>query len=379
MAQTPAEREREPVPPEAVVAPRTTGAPTTLQPQHLYKAAGLLFLLALVYRYLSPITETLLLAYAAVLLAVIFNAIVQLIPAGRKWVTAVIGILIVGGIGLLLYLGLPLLFEQLRNLSSQAPRFQQQLEQAQRWLNANTGLNLDLMGPQGQRMLQETFMSGSGSGSSVLARAQGLLGLLFVPLLILFGGLYAAGKPNEQLLSPLMRTVPRDRRLAFRRIFQLLGERLLGYVRGVLIAMLFVGLLSYGFYAVIGVPNSLLLAVIAALTEAIPLVGPWIGGGLAVITAFLIDPSKALWTALAAIVIQQLESNVLTPWAMSRAAEVHPFVTLFALVLFGTLFGFLGVLLAVPLVLFFATVVEVLWIERALDTDEDRIAPVVQE
>jgi predicted PurR-regulated permease PerM len=143
--------------------------------------------------------------------------------------------------------------------------------------------------------------------------------------------------------------------------------------------MVFVGILGYVLYTIIGVPNSLALGVIAGLTEAVPLLGPWIGGGVAVIAAFLTDPTTALWTALAALAIQQIENHILIPWAMSREAEIHPFVTLFALVFFGQVFGFLGVLLAIPLVLLITTLVEVLWVERAIDTDEDEIAPVVEE
>jgi predicted PurR-regulated permease PerM len=172
--------------------------------------------------------------------------------------------------------------------------------------------------------------------------------------------------------------VPRDLRLAFRRIFELLGVRILAWLKGTLIAMVGVGVLSFAAYSLLGVPNALLLAVIAGLVEFIVLVGPWIGGIVAVLVAFVHDPMLALWVALAAIVIQQIESNIITPWAMSTAAHLHPFVTLFALIFFGSLFGLLGILLAVPLVLLFWTVIEVLWVERALDADEDPIMPVVK-
>ncbi len=80
-----------------------------------------------------------------------------------------------------------------------------------------------------------------------------------------------------------------------------------------------------------------------------PILGPWIGGGIATLAAFLHDPSRAPWTALAALAIQQVENNLIIPWAMSRSADLHPLVTLFAVVLFGTLFGFLGVLCRSPL------------------------------
>jgi predicted PurR-regulated permease PerM len=119
--------------------------------------------------------------------------------------------------------------------------------------------------------------------------------------------------------------------------------------------------------------------VLNGLFEFIPLLGPWIGGTVAVLVAFLDDPQKALFTAVAMVAVQQVESNLITPWAMSKGAELHPFVTLFALLLFGGMFGFLGILLAVPLVLLTWTLVQVLWVERAIDTDRDVIRPVARE
>jgi predicted PurR-regulated permease PerM len=177
----------------------------------------------------------------------------------------------------------------------------------------------------------------------------------------------------------VLRSVPRDRRLAFRRLFELLGARLRGWVKGTLMAMVAVGALMTLALTVIGVPYALILGIFAGVVEFVPLAGPWIGGAVAVVFAFLDDPNKALWTIIAVLVIQQLESNVITPLVMAKAAKIHPFVTLFALILFGSLFGFLGILLSIPLVLLLWTLVEVLWVERAIDTDEDPIAPVVKE
>jgi predicted PurR-regulated permease PerM len=378
MSERTPETDAQLVPPEAVRPPAATSRPLRVQPVDLYKSVALLFLFAVLFHYLPQIVETLLLAYAAIVLAVAFNAVVQWIPGRRGWVTGLLGALIVATTGVLLWLGVPLLLGEIRSLASQLPALHSLLESAQAWIESNTSLEVNLVGPEARQMLSDTFLN-SGLGSTLLARAQGLLGMLVIPLLVLFGALYAAGRPNEQLLSLVMRAVPRRYRLAFRRIFQLLGDRLLGYVRGVLMGMLFVGVLSFALYRFIGVPNSLLLGLIAGLTEAIPLLGPWIGGGVAVIAAFLSNPSLALWTAVAAIAVQQVENHLLIPFVMSAEAEVHPFVTLFALVLFGSMFGFLGVLLSLPIVLLIATLVEVLWVERAIDTDEDAIEPVVEE
>jgi predicted PurR-regulated permease PerM len=175
----------------------------------------------------------------------------------------------------------------------------------------------------------------------------------------------------------VLRAVPRDLRPSFRRFFALLGERILGWVEGVLLGMVAVGILSFVGYWVVGVPNPLALAVIAGLTEAIPLLGPWIGGSIAAAVGFLESPQTGVYAALVAFAIQQLEGYLIIPWAMSRTARVHPFVTLFALILFGKLFGFLGVLLSIPIVLLIGTAIQVFWVGRSIHTQRDRIEPVV--
>jgi predicted PurR-regulated permease PerM len=68
---------------------------------------------------------------------------------------------------------------------------------------------------------------------------------------------------------------------------------------------------------------------------------------------------------------------VVRPLAMSSSAELHPFVTLLALLLFGSMFGLLGAVLALPLTLALATIVQVLWVEQTLDAGDDEIEPVV--
>jgi len=213
----------------------------------------------------------------------------------------------------------------------------------------------------------------------MMGSALGLLEALLFPLVIFFGALFALAQPNDRLLNPLMRAVPPNLRPAFYRIFQLLGERLLGWLKGTAIAMVAVGILSMIVWSIIGVPNAILLGLFNGLVEFIPLVGPWVGGGTATLVAMMDDPTKGAWVALSALAIQQVEANVITPFAMAREAEIHPFLTLFALVLFGGIFGFLGLLLALPLTLLVWTVIQVLWVERAIDTDRDRIAPVVNE
>ncbi len=369
----PQQRAAPPVSAEAVAA-HHDGRRHALEARDLYRVAGLVFLLALAWRFFDQLARVFLLAYAAAILAVGVNAILGWIPVRRKWLAALTGLAVVGAVVLLLWLGAPRLLEQVRNLAGMGPGLDAKLQEWEGAIRRSTGLAVDLPSPQ------RLFSGGSqGSGGEMLGRAIGAVEILFIPLIVFFGGLFALASPNDRLLTPLLRAVRPELRPAFYRIFQLLGERLVGWLRGVLVAMVVVGVLNVLLLTILGVPNALLLGMLNGVLEFIPLVGPWLGGGISTLAALLDDPSKAVWVALGALAIQQIELNLITPFVMSRSAEIHPFITLFALLLFGGMFGFLGMLLALPIVLLVWTVVQVLWVERTIDTDRDRIAPVVAE
>lgn len=367
------------VPADAVAA---NSASDRIRPVHLYRTAALAFLLLLLFKYWDDVTRVFLLGYAAAILAVVLNALKRKLHMQRKWLAAVVGLVVVGSVVAIMAIGAPLLIKQARGVIQTGPQLEQQITKWEKQIYESTGMRVNI--PDPSRM----FSGGSGDGGSgqggsggggMMGKAATLLEILFIPLILFFGGLFLLANPNERLLTPMMRALPEGLRLAWYRIFQLLGERLLGWAKGTATAMLGVAILSTVALLIIGVPNAVVLGLFNGLVEFIPLFGPWLGGLTATAVAFLDDPQKAMWTAIAALAIQQIEANLITPWSMSRNAEVHPFVTLFALVLFGSLFGFLGILLAIPLVMLVWTIVQVLWVERTLDTDRDRIQPVVEE
>jgi predicted PurR-regulated permease PerM len=374
MTQEREDRPRIPAPAMGEAPGPIRDEPTGLQPEHLYKAVGLFFLLLVFYNFFDSLARVLLLVYAAAILAVALNVLVGMAPGHRRLVSAGLGVLIFGGIALGIWFAIPILASQFRGLVSEVPRFQEQLRQLSEWLQAQTGLNVEVLGTGAQ-----AFLSDMVTDVEVVGTAVGVIEGIFLPLLIIIGALYAVAKPNERLISPLLNAVPRDRRDSFRRLFELLGIRLKGWVKGTLIGMLAVGTLTtIGLWA-IGVQYALLLGVISGMLEIVPILGPWVAGAIAVGAAFIDDPSKALWVAILMLVIQQLESNIITPLVMSSVAEVHPFVTLFAIFFFGSMFGFFGVILALPLVLLIWTVAEVLWVERAIGAGRDVIDPLVRE
>ena len=340
------------------------------------RATWLLFLLALVFHYFDALSRILLLAYAAAILAIALDAIVRRLPLRRRWVAALAGLLILAAAGAIVWFGGAALLGQIRQFAHQLPEMEARLHQWGEWLHQQLGLDLQLVGDRTQRMLDD--MTGDIGGQEVLSRAYGVVEVIGLAAVVLFGSLFALAEPNRRLLTPALRVLPEHTRDAARRCGDLLTRRLHGWVKGQLISMFTIGVLATAAFWFIGVPFAPLLGVVNGLAEFVPIAGPWIGGIPAVLVAFLYDPGKALWTALAIIVIQQVESQLVTPMVMSKVAEVHPFVTLFSILLFGSVFGVLGVLLALPLVLLVGTVIQVFWIERGIGTDGERIEPLVE-
>jgi predicted PurR-regulated permease PerM len=342
----------------------------------LYRVALLLFLLAIFYRYFEPLSHVLLIAFVGAILGVAFNAIVTRVPIPRGIATILLAIVLLGVIGTSFYLGISAVVAQLRQLVTDIPAIMETLEGWEQSLQEATGLDLELLGPRTEQLIGS--ITGGMGGGAILAGTFGLLEIVAVSVLVLVGALFVVARPNEQLLNPLIRAVPQERRPAFRRMFERLGERLSGWLFGTLMSMLIIGGLSSIAFYILGVPYPLLLGILIGIIDIIPLVGPWIGGAIAVIVTLFHDPGLALWVAITVLVIQEVEGNIVRPMVMSSAAELHPFVTLLALLLFSSIFGLLGAILALPLTLAIATVVEVLWVEETLEAGDDEIEPLVK-
>ena len=125
-------------------------------------------------------------------------------------------------------------------------------------------------------------------------------------------------------------------------------EKLGGWVRGQLLVMVVMGVMAgVGFY-VIGLPNPLLLAILAALGELIPLIGPFLGFAPAVIVALIVDPPLALVVIVYALIIQQIEGNILVPRIMGHTVGVSPLTVVLGILIGSILYGLPGAFLAIP-------------------------------
>jgi predicted PurR-regulated permease PerM len=132
-------------------------------------------------------------------------------------------------------------------------------------------------------------------------------------------------------------------------VLEEVGRALGGYVRGAAINGLLVGTAMYIGLSVIGVPYAAFLAILAGLLEFFPVVGPVISVGLSVVVALTVAPATALITLAYGLVVQQVESNILTPLVMRAQAKITALLSIFAVVAGASIGGLLGALVALPL------------------------------
>jgi predicted PurR-regulated permease PerM len=171
---------------------------------------------------------------------------------------------------------------------------------------------------------------------------------------------------REHSLALLLLLSPKTTRQRVHDIWNDIEVRLGAYVRGQAILMITIGVTSYVSLLLLRVPYAPALALIAGLTEAIPLVGPLLGAVPAVIVAFTVSPVTGLLVAAIYGVIQMLENNVLVPRIMSSNVGLNPLVIIIAIVAGSTLNGIVGAILAIPLAGALQVLAQHIWLTPSL-------------
>lgn len=129
-----------------------------------------------------------------------------------------------------------------------------------------------------------------------------------------------------------------------------LGATIGGFFRGQFAVALIVGVMASVGLWIIGLPLWLVVGMIAGLFNMVPLIGPYIGAVPGILVALATrDVKTAILVAVVMTVVQQIDNHFITPTVMRRAVQLHPAAVMMALLAWGTIGGFLGLLLAVPL------------------------------
>ena len=130
-----------------------------------------------------------------------------------------------------------------------------------------------------------------------------------------------------------------------------------GFVRGKLLDSLIIGVLCFIGCSLLDMPYTPLVSVFVGVTNVIPFFGPFIGAIPATLLILIQNPIKALWFVLFVLVLQQVDGNIIGPKILGNTTGLSSFWVLFAILLFGGLWGFVGMIIGVPL---FAVIYDVI-------------------
>jgi predicted PurR-regulated permease PerM len=349
------------------------GSDETTRRSMVYVGIGLVFVLLLASYLVYQIAVVVLVLLLTLLFSVIISGPVDYLE--HQGVGREVGTLaVLGGLGLVLgVVGTalaPVIEEQAVELAKTFPELlanaQDLVVRLQGAVGLETSFGLD---PQNLLESARNFLSG-GALATVANVGASVANVISFAVVIIIATIYGVARPWP-LINGFVALFPAGRRQRVREILKAVYETVQRWFLGQLVSMTIIGILSTVALSLIGIPFALLLGIFSGLVSFMPFVGPAISVIPPVLLALIGTPVDALWVILAYAGIQMIESYLIYPLVMSRAVSLHPAVVMFALLIMGTLFGFVGVLLAVPLVTALHVLLLELWIERmdAMGTD----------
>lgn len=148
-----------------------------------------------------------------------------------------------------------------------------------------------------------------------------------------------------------------------------------GFITGKLLDSLIIGLLAYIVLTIMGMPDTVLVSVLIGVTNIIPFFGPFIGAIPSFIIIVLQDPMKGIYFLIFVVILQQIDGNIIGPKILGNSTGLSSFWVVFAILVFGGLWGFFGMLLGVPImaVIYYIVdqTVKYFLRKRGLNTDTD--------
>ncbi len=331
----------------------------------LGKWIGLLAFIVSMY-ILWQIREVILLIFAAVVIANALNVVVKRFQkSGMKRAFAVLlsVFLLIAVFAGFFWLIVPPFAAQLQELSQLVPKGIQRLSAWVEVLRTRLSPQLIAYIPNVDQLIQQLQPLVNrllGGGFTFFSNSLGVLAQ-FLLVLVLTLMLLADPIPYRKSFIRLFPSFYR------RRVDEILDQcavALRGWMVGILFNMAVIASLSFVGLLILRVPLALAQAALAGILTFIPNIGPALSVVPPIAIALLDTPWKALAVLILYILIQQVESNFLTPYVMAQQVSLLPAITLLAQVFFATFFGFLGLLLALPL-----TVVGQVWLREVIIKD----------
>lgn len=255
----------------------------------------------------------------------------------------------------------PVIAEQVTMLAETAPDMAVNIQEATNAQLSRLGIDAELtLDPESEQVrdaARQYLLGGvtraqlgdvlAGAGSVARTILHWAVLLLLGPVLA-FYLLYDL--PN--VLDGMRRIVPPSHRDEVVGVVQGIAGRVGGYFRGQLLVATFVGVATSIGLAFLGLPFWALVGLVTGIFNLVPLIGPFVGGAVGVAVALTAGTgvTQALWVVVIMTVVQQVDNHVISPNVMSRTVELHPITVMLGLLVAGTLYGILGMLVAVPVI-----------------------------
>jgi len=153
---------------------------------------------------------------------------------------------------------------------------------------------------------------------------------------------------DQKFFLNMQTLIPSNRREQALDLVEKISEKTGNWLRGQLMLGLIMGLLTFIGLSIIRIPYALTLGVVAGILEIFPVIGPVIAGVFSAVVALSISPISALFAVALAVILQQLENNLIAPKILQKAIGLPPAIIIIAILIGGKLLGLVGALLAVP-------------------------------
>lgn len=210
---------------------------------------------------------------------------------------------------------------------------------------------------------------------------------LFIGLVVAIYLLTSRKKWRAQLKMVLRGIFPDKAYAAVVKELRFIDRTFTDYISGRILDSVIVGVIVYVACLVMGLPDAALIAVVNGITNIIPYFGPYIGAIPSALLIFMDDPVKCIWFIIFILILQQVDGNIICPKILSGKVGLSSFWVLFSTLLFGGLFGFVGLLIGVPVFVVFYDLIKkaIYWAlgkrgqEELIERYEDTYHPPTQE
>ena len=269
------------------------------------------------------------------------------IPKGLA--VLIIYIIFIGGIIFGIYRIYPLFVRQLTELKDQLPVF---IDTYKDWIYQmyeSTAFLPEVVHDKMDTLFQQIETSVGNVVSKVVASVTKIFDIIVIVTVIPVLVFYFL-KDTERIKRWFKKWIPVKYHQRAHDILYSIDKSLGNYIRGQLLVAFFVSVATFiSYYFILHLKYALVLAIIMGFTNFIPYFGPIIGALPALAIAFTVSPKLALFVLITVLVIQLIESNLLSPYIVGKSIHIHPIAIIFALIVGGNIGGVIGMLLAVPL------------------------------